>query len=109
MEPVGKLHTGQVYINDKALSEVSEKSEIKTTVNTWNSEVYDDYTVFYANFEKYNPNEEIIEINVRSSCFRPETMGINYITVRSFEMAHAASQMGASYCRAGRNALYKLE
>lgn len=92
MEPVGKLHTGQVYINDKALSEVSEKSDIKTTANTWHSEVYDDYTVFYANFEKYNPNEEIIEINVRSSCFRPETMGINYITVRGFEMAHAASQ-----------------
>lgn len=51
-----------------------------------------EYTDIYANFQEADPNQELTEINVRSCCFYPERTGINYITVRGFEMAQAACQ-----------------
>ena len=47
-------------------------------------------TTILCNFQDKDPNKEVIEINVRRSCFRPEETGVNYITVRGFEIAHAA-------------------
>ena len=41
-------------------------------------------------FQGADPNEELAEINVRKCCFYPEKPGMNYITVRGFEMAQAA-------------------
>lgn len=57
----------------------------------WFVEVDEDHTTIYANFHGANPNEEYVEINVRRSCFYPDEIGIDYITVKGFEMAHAAS------------------
>ena len=48
-------------------------------------------TEIYANFHGKNPNEELTEINVRKYCFYPDKTGRNYITVRGFEMAQAAT------------------
>lgn len=41
--------------------------------------------------ERTIPNEALTEINVRKCCFYPEKIGLNYITVRGFEIAQAAS------------------
>ncbi|MDZ7833987.1 MAG: right-handed parallel beta-helix repeat-containing protein [Alkalibacterium sp.] len=57
----------------------------------WYSEVNSDATTIYANFHDHDPNDELVEINVRRSCFFPRRTGIDYITVRGFEMAHAAT------------------
>jgi hypothetical protein len=38
-----------------------------------------------------DPNEELVEINVRRSVFYPVEHHLNYITVRGFELAQAAS------------------
>lgn len=90
MEPLDKmLHTGQIYLNGKALREVVDIDGAAEDM-TWYAEVFDDITVIYANFGDENPNDELTEINVRKCCFYPEQTGINYITVRGFEMAHAA-------------------
>lgn len=90
MEPLdNKLHTGQVYLNGAALHEVSNIESAAENM-TWYAEVNDNETVIYANFGNKNPNDELTEINVRKCCFYPELTGINYITVRGFEMAHAA-------------------
>lgn len=56
----------------------------------WYAETDQETTVIYANFQDVNPNEELTEINVRKCCFYPEKTGLNYITVRGFEMAQAA-------------------
>lgn len=56
----------------------------------WYAETDQETTVIYANFQGVNPNEELTEINVRKCCFYPEKTGLNYITVRGFEMAQAA-------------------
>lgn len=84
------IHTGQVYINGKALTEVSSIELLNDF--TWYAQVQDDITTVYANFANYNPNEETAEINVRKSCFCPDKTGVNYITVRGFEFAQAATQ-----------------
>jgi hypothetical protein len=57
----------------------------------WYAEVDPAQTTIYANFQGIDPNEECVEINVRRSCFHPVETGIDYITVRGFEMAQAAT------------------
>ncbi len=90
MSPTDKfLHAGAVYLNGVPLDEkIDTKSLLQ---NSWRCEVRNDETIIYADFGEYDPNEELVEINVRKTCFYPEMTGINYITVRGLEMAHAAT------------------
>ena len=50
-----------------------------------------DHTTLWAQFRGVNPNEQLVEINVRRTVFYPERPGINYITVRGFILRHAAT------------------
>ena len=96
-------HTGSVYLNDRMMYEaVSLDACIEgkpdpcswvpeESVYQWFSEQQGDETVFYANFQGKNPNEEKVEISVRRNCFMPEATGINYITVSGFDINKAAT------------------
>ena len=57
----------------------------------WYGEVKEEETTIWANFHEHDPNEQLVEINVRPACFYPDRPGIDYITVRGFEMAQAAT------------------
>jgi alpha-L-arabinofuranosidase len=48
-------------------------------------------TTLWAQFKGVNPNEANVESNVRQSVFYPSKPGVNYITVRGFELRHAAT------------------
>ncbi len=108
------VHAGDVYLNGKSLYEAASREELlhpamrtegynppwtkhrepiphpEDTLYQWFAEVNGDKTVIYANFQDADPNEELTEISVRQYCFYPERTGINYITVRGFEIAQAA-------------------
>jgi alpha-N-arabinofuranosidase len=107
-------HLGDVYLNGLSFYEVNSLDEVlnrekKTeAVENWTKEIvpvhnpeqtqYAWYTendgvntIIYANFNGSNPREELVEINVRQACFYPREIGVDYITVRGFEMAHAAT------------------
>ena len=84
-------HTGMVYLNGKAIREINSLQEIAEGEMTWAAEVLDDKTVFTVNFAENDPNAALVEINVRKCCFYPEKTGLNYITVRGFEMAQCAT------------------
>lgn len=108
------LHAGDVYLNGKSFYEAKSLEEVKNpvirtegvnppwtrhpepilhpedTMYQWYAETDQETTVIYANFQGVNPNEELTEINVHKCCFYPEKTGLNYITVRGFEMAQAA-------------------
>lgn len=108
------LHTGEVFLNGKALYEARTLEEVKNpvvriegvgpawveekekilypedTVYQWYTESDEKNTKIYANFQGKNPNKELVEISVRKYCFYPQRTGIDYITVRGFEMAQAA-------------------
>ena len=84
------VHTGEVFFGGEAYHEEPTLEEAKATPKTWFAEVGPEVTTLYANFTG-DPNETETEITVRKCCFYPERTGINYITVRGFEMAQAAT------------------
>ncbi|MCC5890617.1 MAG: right-handed parallel beta-helix repeat-containing protein [Alkalibacterium sp.] len=107
-------HLGEVYLNGKSLYEAETLDQVKDpqevtevvdgwtrktvpahdapqTKYVWYAEVDEKETTVFANFHNFNPNDELIEVNVRRSCFFPEITGIDYITVKGFEMAQAAT------------------
>lgn len=108
-------HRGDVYLNGMSFYEVETyeellKPEVRTeildhwtetivpivnperTKYVWYTNGDEEVTRIYANFHDANPNEELVEINVRKNVFFPSRNGRNYITVRGFEMCHAATQ-----------------
>lgn len=109
------VHCGDVYLNGKSLYEASSEedlrlAEVRTvccqnawvlseekilhpedTVYRWYAKVGEKTTTLLCNFGQYDPNRETVEVSVRECCFFPRRTGRNYITVRGFEMAHAAT------------------
>ncbi len=107
------VHVGDVYLNGRSFYEARSYEDVckaekrvewqylrrfkpeyipnpEQTVYQWYAEVDDENTTLYCNFQEADPNKELVEINVRRSCFFPRKTGINYITLRGFEIAHAA-------------------
>ena len=109
-------HTGAVYLNGTWLDEAQTLDEVLKPVGScsklitlkrsgeqgikpeqvgegplWIAEVDDAQTTIWAQFKGVNPNEEMVEINVRQCVFYPKEQGRNYITVRGFIMRHAAT------------------
>jgi len=100
-------HTGEVFLNGKSLFEKSSLKEVIESAPypdardpvasryTWYAEVKEDQTMIWVNFQGADPNQELVEINVREACFYPRKPGVNYITVRGFIMDQAATQWAA--------------
>ncbi len=102
---LGRIHhTGEVYLNGKSLWEmailekvlhpkpVEDNWDPKGSTYTWFCESDNENTFIYANFHQADPNKELVEINVRPTCFYPDSTGINFITVRGLHISQAATQ-----------------
>lgn len=107
------VHLGDVYINGVSMFEAKSMEDLydsaqritccqnswrveeelilhpELTVYKWYAVVNNETTTIYGNFREYDPNKECIEINVRPCCFYPEETGVNYITLRGFEISQA--------------------
>jgi hypothetical protein len=100
-------HTGEVFLNskslyemetmDKVLNPVANKNITDTTGSTytWYCESNNSNTTIWANFHKFNPNKELVEISTRRTVFYPDKPGLNYITIRGFRISQAATQWAA--------------
>jgi alpha-L-arabinofuranosidase len=87
-------HTGAVYLNGDWLTEAAKLEEVlKPAGNTalWFGQVDKDNTTLWAQFKGIDPNEQLVEINVRRTVFYPDQPGRNYITVRGFTLSQAAT------------------
>lgn len=108
------VHLGDVYINGVSMFEATSLEDLyeagerreflqnglkydteyvlhpELSIYRWYAQVTEKETTLLCNFQDIDPNENFIEINVRKCCFYPQKSGMNYITVRGFEMAHAA-------------------
>lgn len=104
------VHTGEVYLNGKALYEAASVEEVlhpvmrdlnqnnnpdfvlpsEDTLYLWYARVDAKTTTLWANFQGTDPNAACVEINVRPCCFYPRRTGVNYITLRGFEICQAA-------------------
>lgn len=102
---LGKIHhTGEVFLNNKSLYEVESLEKVfepaplqathdkEGSLYTWYCESDDKTTSLWANFHDSKPNRELVEITVRPACFYPTRTGINFITVRGFQLRQAATQ-----------------
>ncbi|MGH9106215.1 MAG: DUF1565 domain-containing protein [Acidimicrobiales bacterium] len=109
-----RKHLGDVYLNGLSFYEVGTRDEVvgpalrtevvdrwtgvadhvrnpEQTRLVWCAEVSEDETTVWANFQGADPNAELVEVNVRRSVFFPDEHHVDYITVRGFELAHAAT------------------
>ena len=96
-------HTGSVFLNDRMMYETTSLKECQAgkpdkyawdqdeAKYLWYSEQDGDETVFYANFQEYDPNRENVEISVRRNVFMPDKNGVGYITVSGFVLTKAAT------------------
>jgi len=107
-------HLGDVYLNGQSFYEVGRREEVadpplrtevvdhwtgtaepvrdpSQTRLVWYAEVDEDTTTIWANFQGADPNVELVEVNVRRCVFWPTEHHVDYITVRGFELAHAAT------------------
>ena len=100
-------HTGEVFLNGKSLYEKEKIEKVfdpvpntalrdsEGSTYTWYCESDDSNTTIWANFHEFDPNKELVEVSVRSTCFYPEKPGINYLTIRGFHFSQAATQWAA--------------
>jgi hypothetical protein len=109
-----RKHLGDVYLNGRSFYEAHDVAEVLSvpvrseavdgwtelaepvldldqTRYVWYAEVGEESTTIWANFQGADPTTELVEINVRRSVFYPVAHHLDYITVRGFEMAHAAT------------------
>lgn len=87
-------HTGAVYLNGDWLTEAATRDEVLKPAGSnalWFATVDAANTTIWAQFPNVNPNEQLVEINVRRTVFYPEKTGVNYLTVRGFTMRQAAT------------------
>lgn len=106
------IHLGEIFLDGVALMEAHSLDEVAnpgpqpTLIDDWThvpqpgteaparmvwyAEVDDAHTVFHANFGDVDPNEALVEFSVRRSVFYPVVNHVDYITVRRFELRHAA-------------------
>ncbi len=98
------VHTGEVYLNGKAMYETDALENVlhpKVREASWDpsGSLYQwytcqegEYTLIYANFQGTDPAEAQVEINVRKNCFYPSKTGVGYITLSGFAIRQAATQ-----------------
>lgn len=109
-----EVHTGDVYINGKSYYEAPSLEGVmnpvkrdeyifdpncknmalphpEETINQWYPVVDEQNTTLYINFRGLDPEKDEISFNVRKSVFYPEKTGIDFITVKGFELCCAAT------------------
>lgn len=110
-----RAHLGDVYLNGISMYEACDENELfssaekehgygfdrcvfeerilhhERTRYRWLAKVGDGTTELLCNFGEFDPNRETVEVNARMTCFYPSKTGVNYITLRGFEIAHAAT------------------
>ena len=58
----------------------------------WYAKVDADHTTLWGQFKGVDPNEQLVEINVRRAVFYPSQTNRDYLTVRGFTLCQAATQ-----------------
>ncbi|WP_217493819.1 right-handed parallel beta-helix repeat-containing protein [Humibacillus sp. DSM 29435] len=114
IEAGARKHLGDVYLDGRSFYEVGSREEVSTaarhdeivddwtsrpvpvadadqTTYVWHAQVGSEATTIWANFHDADPNERLVEINVRRSVFYPTEHHVDYITVRGFELCQAAT------------------
>lgn len=101
----GRDHlVGELFAEGRSLFEVPSRDRVldpvpwdraldpEASMRTWCCEPGANSVTLIANFQGLDPNKEAVEVSVRPACFYPDRTGVDYITVRGFEMCNAATR-----------------
>lgn len=85
-------HTSCIYLNEEWLFEAASKEEVPNAKwpKAYAAEVGEKTTTVWAVFDGKDPNKGVTEVNVRQTVFYPRKPFTNYITVKGFDLRHAA-------------------
>ena len=85
-------HTSCVYLDEEWLFEAASKEDVPKAKwpMAYFAEVGEKTTTVWAVFNGKDPNKGVTEVNVRQTVFYPRKPFINYITVKGFDLRHAA-------------------
>lgn len=109
-----EVHAGEVYLNGKSTYEATCMEDVlkptkrtiyeydpnckgaplphpEETVYKWFAKVDHEKTEIYVNIQGMDIDKTTISINVRPHVFYPEKTGLDYITVKGFELSCAAT------------------
>ncbi len=89
-----RVHTGNVYLNGDWLIEAAHMDDVLEPAHgtsEWFGVVTNGTTTIWAQFPNTNPDDGQVEINVRQTVFTPKKTGVNYLTVRGFDLRDAAA------------------
>jgi len=89
-------HTGAVYLEGEWLHEAASLQAVLAPLSAdqpplWFAHVDAEFTLIWAQFKHADPNQALVEINVRQSVFYPSKPGIDYLTVQGFTLSQAAT------------------
>ncbi len=88
LEPADSLE--QLWPTNPAPTHTSSPSSPK--IGRWYAKVAESGTTVWAEFPGVDPNQRLVEVNVRPVVFYPDRPGRNFITVRGLILRHAATQ-----------------
>ncbi|MEO6233564.1 MAG: right-handed parallel beta-helix repeat-containing protein [Ferruginibacter sp.] len=83
-------HLGEVYVNGLPYGEQQTQQDVAKRMGGWFASGNENSTSIWANFGKLNPNQNLVEINVRAAAFKPEKPGVNFITIDGIKVAQVA-------------------
>lgn len=100
-------HRGEIYRDGLRLHEVASREDLAAAAapeaadgglpdperhgGWWWVEPLADRVRIHARFRTGGPTGALVEAMVRPACFYPDRPGVNYITLRGFEIRHAAT------------------
>lgn len=100
-------HTGDVFLNGKSLYEMENLDKVihpviqkgiadsTGSLYAWYCESSDGATTIWANFQKFNPNRELVEVSARRTVIWPDKPAVSFITFSGFDISQAATQWAA--------------
>lgn len=109
-----EVHAGEIYLNGEQMYEAPSLEAVfapqmrteyihdpnnrgarlphpEKTLYQWFAVIDDEKTVIYVNLQDLRPEQQSISINVRPHVFYPEKTGLDFITVKGFELSCAAT------------------
>jgi len=98
--PKGREHwLGELFLSGRRIPDLGGEEEVMRTPGSWTRILREGCVDLLLHVEE---EPEQAELSLRPACFYPEKTGLNYMTVRGFEMCHAcppwapptAQQMG---------------
>ena len=107
-----KHHTGAVYLNGDWLVEAARREEVTEPVGStalWFGEVDTTNTTIWAQFKGVNPNDQLVEINVRQTVFYPREDGHQLPHRARLHPGARRHSLGAAHGRTDRLDRHALE